>query len=923
MGLCGKNDQKNETENNFRKNEQKANASDGDCSNNYRKGRIRKVAPDNSRDGNEEDEDGGGGKGPGSHINQTVAEHHQGATRTAPLPKPSPAADERRRPTDPEEPSRPGLPSNILARVADMCESGEFGRYHDQRSPRRINRVHVECAQDLCEIEIKGVDTSVLERRDEAYYPTTPPNGAAEPIRLRSSDQNDEATGDQTALSPSNRCPSICGCRSTAGKPENDYASPGRPDTPRIRDLLSAFSTVGGCTWYSNLPSAEYPLDPSNANPRWQRNKNTKEAVADTESWTIHAPEVPVTRFCFPQHLKDLLGRSDLTLKIFQESIKSKSVDAQLKEATCTLSRRQLKLLINRGIIKRLDPTVHPDRILFVGNVFLHAEPLKHRWRLIFHPALYNEIVRRLKLHHVDLPRSRRILSGVNGHRFTIKIDLKCAFFQVPIEDGLFCFRHSSEIYSLCRLPMGASVSVSIAQALSTAFANTLVEELRSRLQLSSVVNHAFVDDIFVSFSIVSNVDLQEVERAMKNAACASAELHNVTLKTFQYFENPTGTEMEPEAPQPRLSLVGKTATTDDKTKAPTITTPAQGNVIGGGTSRVNLGRAGTTSQLTEQQVVGSTVPQGLGVVSEIHQQPVSARPSEPSIRDTSRLDSPLVCPLLRQEELEVLGVIFNPGSASQSATIRMKPDFKAKALQLLNGPLTNITCSRLWQLFGTCFHVIYSLNMSPARHFGVFRIISKIARQLEGASKFDPKWSLQLNFSPSETSEIETLLSTVRQFPTVNFHPFQKPSKIIFTDASNVAAGAVCYDDGYVSVASIVWNAHERLHHINTKEVFAAWIGIRMFFNPKVDRSPPLLAVDNTTAFFRIISAQCEEHCACVVVGVLRRYCNLTLVWTPTDRMPADALSRLLEPTWEPLEELVRKTINSLGRYYFLPQQH
>lgn len=296
--------------------------------------------------------------------------------------------------------------------------------------------------------------------------------------------------------------------------------------------------------WSYGLPSPIYPKkavvrDMSECSESDDEPDDDSEhagSMRGSEDWDLHAPKVAPVGDVFQHDAGRWLTKNSFTDKIAELARRNVQKAPVKSSSNCKLSNTQLKKLVEAGIVK---PYIHEgESILFLGDIFLHPEPAKRRWRIIFHPALFNWMVRLLRLHSVSLPSQWSILSIIHERRYTLKIDLKCAFFQIPIEEGLFGFKKGSRYYTLTRLPMGSSVSVIVAQALSTRVAEGLVHYL-SHVSTNSAFA-CFVDDIFVSFD--SSASQGDLVKAVYTAMRSVAIDMNVTFKMAQLYGNATAT---------------------------------------------------------------------------------------------------------------------------------------------------------------------------------------------------------------------------------------------------------------------------------------------------------------------------------------------------------------------------------------------
>ena len=155
----------------------------------------------------------------------------------------------------------------------------------------------------------------------------------------------------------------------------------------------------------------------------------------------------------FEDNISRWLKAGPLTTDLAYQINATTPLDIQLRGATCDLPDEFLNELLAKGVASCWgNMKAVPKNSMFVGNVFLHPEEEKKRWRLIYHPLAFNAEVRRRRLHSVRLPRMRSIVRIVSKYEYTVKVDLKCAFFQIPLEQGIFVFRKGKELYTLNRL---------------------------------------------------------------------------------------------------------------------------------------------------------------------------------------------------------------------------------------------------------------------------------------------------------------------------------------------------------------------------------------------------------------------------------------------------------------------------------------
>ena len=114
------------------------------------------------------------------------------------------------------------------------------------------------------------------------------------------------------------------------------------------------------------------------------------------------------------------------------------------------------------------------DEIVTWAKLFLIDEPHKGRSRVIIEPRTLNKAWK-LHLPHTNLPQLddvERTLTIGRQQGFVISADLKCFYYQIPLLPQVrryFGVRIGSKTFQLKKLPMGASISVYVAQKIAEA----------------------------------------------------------------------------------------------------------------------------------------------------------------------------------------------------------------------------------------------------------------------------------------------------------------------------------------------------------------------------------------------------------------------------------------------------------------------
>ena len=417
-------------------------------------------------------------------------------------------------------------PSNILAGCHDMLEDWKFGRFGNRGDYRGVCENDSRSTQDGCKGKPNVPDTPVLESgyegADSGMHQTRQDHTARDE-GYREEPQIERYT---EALDKEDLVQRLCRLFGSH-REDNDHNPPHDSGVfLGIRGEYTAHHKYISPHWHGYLPCPVYMEAPKCCQKREKRKGGGGSDSA--EDWFLHAPWIAATSLKFEPKVEVWLTEGPY-IRCLSSQINAKTpMKVQIKDATCKLEDRQLKELLEKGLVLRWGTLEKPRREpAFMGNVFLHPEPLKRRWRLIYHPFFFNEHVRLLKLHTTRLPRLRRILNQIVSHKCTLKLDLQCAFFQIPIDPGLFVFRKGTELFTLTRLPMGSSVSVAIAQHLSERVAERILSHLIADRAASGGSCNVFVDDIFVSFDPTCS----DVDDYVKRAVQATARELSVAFK--------------------------------------------------------------------------------------------------------------------------------------------------------------------------------------------------------------------------------------------------------------------------------------------------------------------------------------------------------------------------------------------------------
>jgi len=169
-------------------------------------------------------------------------------------------------------------------------------------------------------------------------------------------------------------------------------------------------------------------------------------------------------------------------------------------------------------------------------NVFPHAEPFKHRRRLIKHTKAFNQFFGKEVLEKLSLLHGRELLRSVHDGTYVIALDFSAWFDQLPMAEDTrdwFCFPFEGKWYRLTRVPMGMRTAVDVAQTASQLIASfPLPNGVRCDVYVDNI---RFLgnseDDVvaaaaqFITRSRSVGATINEVSDASEDAAAAARRL--------------------------------------------------------------------------------------------------------------------------------------------------------------------------------------------------------------------------------------------------------------------------------------------------------------------------------------------------------------------------------------------------------------
>jgi len=264
---------------------------------------------------------------------------------------------------------------------------------------------------------------------------------------------------------------------------------------------------------------------------------------------------------------------------------------------------------------------------------------------------------------------------------------------------------------------------------------------------------------------------------------------------------------------------------------------------------------------------------------------------------------------LLPTTTITFLGLIYN----SVELTISLPQDKRAEALARVSFFLQASSCrirdwARFVGLLNFCCHAIpygrvYLKELERIRFLELSRVRQDYDAMMLIPRSVDPDLRWWLHHLPTAVSPIRRL----------SFH------REIFTDASNNGWGA--FWEG-TSVGG-PWSSAELEHHINHKELLAAFYGLRAFAS-LLTGCAVLLRIDNTTAVAYINKMGGVQFPQLnKITKRIWQFCEERRLWLSasyipsTDNVDADRASRIpnLDTEWELAQPAFHRICSRFGR--------
>lgn len=162
--------------------------------------------------------------------------------------------------------------------------------------------------------------------------------------------------------------------------------------------------------------------------------------------------------------------------------------------------RGEIETFLSKGIIIRVpnEEAVTTDTVQFVTNIFLRNKP-DATFRTILNLKQLNEYVKKI---HFKMETFKSTLRLIRRNCYFAKIDLKDAYYSVPIDDEykrFFRFRFENIMYEFQCMPQGYTD----APRLFT----KLTKPLLSLLRLKGYLNSIYIDDILLTSDNKADLD--------------------------------------------------------------------------------------------------------------------------------------------------------------------------------------------------------------------------------------------------------------------------------------------------------------------------------------------------------------------------------------------------------------------------------
>jgi len=192
-------------------------------------------------------------------------------------------------------------------------------------------------------------------------------------------------------------------------------------------------------------------------------------------------------------------------------------------------------------------------------------------------------------------------------------------------------------------------------------------------------------------------------------------------------------------------------------------------------------------------------------------------------------------------QELEFLGFLISSKSMTLTVTTEKLKSLILQCKQLLQTQWTTIR--HLAQIIGTMTSLKQAILPAPLNYRGLQELRN------EGLS-LHHSYDSQIYLTPRARTDLIWWIEQAGQWKSRPIRT-SKPVMTLESDASNLGWGAV--RSVPQDSTGGVWNRQERSMHINSKELLAAWLGLRCYAS-NMRNAHIHLRIDNTTAVAHII---------------------------------------------------------------------
>ncbi|XP_071148392.1 uncharacterized protein [Mytilus edulis] len=239
---------------------------------------------------------------------------------------------------------------------------------------------------------------------------------------------------------------------------------------------------------------------------------------------------------------------------------------------------------------------------------------------------------------------------------------------------------------------------------------------------------------------------------------------------------------------------------------------------------------------------------------------------------------------------LEWLGLVWNSSEFSISISDRRIKNTLTSLVDVLNN-FPNFTARKLAQVTGKV------ISMCPV----MGNITSLMTRYLHWAIENRVKWDLKLILECPDCvfNELTFWLNNIQRLNRKHLAGYSFPHVVVYSDASNVAAGAYSIDIDS-NIFHQMWTLQESLQSSTWRELQAILLALMSFIN-RLRNKCVKWHTDNNNCVFIVQKGSTKVHLQEIAINIFKlcSELNITLdvVWIPrSENTKADYISKMID---------------------------